>query len=1378
MMNLRKSTKAKMLRAANGAVSVFMIIILVPMMTLACLFVDMSRRRLAQSVVDSAGDLALNTALTQYDTLLENYYGLFASSQNIDETLNKMEDYFVTAIKSSGLSDEDAQLYAKKLIGGGEDSITDILNIALDKSEGSGFKMEMQPGGCLSNPTLLKSQIVNFMKYRGPINTGMSLLTSIKSFANLNKETECIESRTKYYEAEKEVNTTCKEAWENINEYNKLDCCTQVNYGVRDGKSQNYFQGIRYAVTSNDGEIASFKKVGIDPYNYKACYQKIIDEAISNVYVSNNRDAINGLTYSCPFSNKMDVTRNRLDSGQSISNLAWYSVNNGKNTFNQNSFRKPDGVKDNFSIKTKTIKDEEGNVIEKIVTITSTNDTKLESAIDQAEDAYSKLVNKLGEIGFNNSEWNFDEKAHNPVRYVYDRTKKVTDGGKQSADNLAKDFLDKMQAVAYYYYWVITPEKADNYSECTVKWTNGEYTTDDIGQLSSRYSKLRNYFSNENSDFRKYQKFSAELADKTINVAIPAYNESLKTIDALLKQTSESIQSFMDVLESAVDYLNNASSKLKTIIDALAKDGTLAKAKENWSGSVNKLDNSSSIAAQDKAELENISKQFRIDDIKTLKTRIDNIIDGIGKDENSGIRGQLSACKFGSTNIKKINGYDEKLRGVLHYAITKNGATNITPSETVSQASLDAASKEIMSSTTWAMNTEYKSSVFDFIPKNESNPLLKEQTCKFYVYLYSHFNEKGDRESLTDPNNNEVKSENKNLSKKGDKTEDAMISQTSGDVKKLAEPVESESKNKIPDVTSAKNLPSSPSTPIPKLQGGTKNNTYTEGYSSEENNAETNKEKAVNSAKNKSQSLFENVGRWVNNLGTKLRDNIYLTEYIMEMFSYDLTPFSVIGNSSSKPDSGSGKITTFKSLTLEVMSAENNRAFGHEIEYVIYGGTNAQCTAAAYASIYGVRLCLNLIFAFTCSELRSETLAIATPISAATMGVIPAPLIQAGLLAAYSIGESGYDLYQISQGVKLKLYKSYLGTDSSSWHTCIAKAGSTLASVATEATINVAVDKAIKPLANAGIDKLNDILDNAVNYGEEKANEVNQDIQKTISDMYTQVVDEQAAAAINEITSALTSYTELERYGDEALESASEYVAARLNKWLDSTQIDAGNATIQKARKAIVSKAMDKISEGIIDSLHKKIVEANQNSDNAASAGAIADAIKSELDGIKSSLCGAVDFSDEIKSVSSEIQASIHKGTDKLRSTVNEKLNGLCGTTSGSGKDDASNPVTGGVGSLFAFDYRDYLRLFLLIKTMSSPNVVLMRTADLIQVNMAKVSKNGSYQLSKSACYIHIHADAVVDPLFLALPLISEYSKVDERGGFRYSISYDKVKGY
>ncbi|MGN0480842.1 MAG: TadE/TadG family type IV pilus assembly protein, partial [Lachnospiraceae bacterium] len=216
----------KFCKRDRGSVSVFLAIILVPMLTIAALFVDASKIKMAKGVAASATDLALNTALTDYDTMLKDMYGLFATAQDTDELYTRLEDYYRTCITSAGINDVDAQNVVEQLmaqLGAVEQSgnISDLLNMELID-----FTASKVSGGNLANAAIMKNQIVEFMKYRSPVNTGLSFISSINAFKTLSKQTELVEDRTKYYEEEKNVLDTLKNAWIHIEKYNQTEIGT------------------------------------------------------------------------------------------------------------------------------------------------------------------------------------------------------------------------------------------------------------------------------------------------------------------------------------------------------------------------------------------------------------------------------------------------------------------------------------------------------------------------------------------------------------------------------------------------------------------------------------------------------------------------------------------------------------------------------------------------------------------------------------------------------------------------------------------------------------------------------------------------------------------------------------------------------------------------------------------------------------------------------------------------------------------------------------------------------------------------------------------------------------------------------------------------
>ena len=148
----------RIFRKKDGAVTVFLTIILVPIIVISCLFVDASRIRLAQSVVSSAGDLTLNTVLTQYDPILNDYYGMLASCQDIDDFLEKADEYFMACVTSQGVEHSDARKYVDQIngmINGNGGGIVDLLQIG--EADGGEFTVAPVANGTLANPALVNT---------------------------------------------------------------------------------------------------------------------------------------------------------------------------------------------------------------------------------------------------------------------------------------------------------------------------------------------------------------------------------------------------------------------------------------------------------------------------------------------------------------------------------------------------------------------------------------------------------------------------------------------------------------------------------------------------------------------------------------------------------------------------------------------------------------------------------------------------------------------------------------------------------------------------------------------------------------------------------------------------------------------------------------------------------------------------------------------------------------------------------------------------------------------------------------------------------------------------------------------------------------------
>lgn len=250
----------------KGVISTFLVIVLVPIVTACCLYVDSCRILLAKSVIESSGDLALNTVLSNFDGELADLYGFMASAQNDDEIKKNAKEYFKKSMISQGLeepyADRLSQSLSNVVVGEEFSSVDDLLGI-----ETTSVEITPISNGNLANPTIIKQQIVEFMKYRGPID-GVTILwekfQNIRNNALNSKEIAKItEDANEYYEHESDALKALEKAYKHILEYNdinsRISSPEHVNFNA--GISESYIDDIVNKLTNkNDGYYADYKK--------------------------------------------------------------------------------------------------------------------------------------------------------------------------------------------------------------------------------------------------------------------------------------------------------------------------------------------------------------------------------------------------------------------------------------------------------------------------------------------------------------------------------------------------------------------------------------------------------------------------------------------------------------------------------------------------------------------------------------------------------------------------------------------------------------------------------------------------------------------------------------------------------------------------------------------------------------------------------------------------------------------------------------------------------------------------------------------------------------------------------------------------------------
>ena len=220
----------KVKKRIQGSISVLMAIILVPTMVLSALIVDTARINMAKSMVSSAGDLALSSTIADYDTILKDVYGLFAMSQGKtdSELAADIKGYFEKTLVSYGVTNQaDAGAYVDQLMGDFNQLVSgakngDIGNFMAMEIPADGVAVKGVESSALSNPKILKTQILEYMKYRAPAEFGLSFLDTISAFKNVQAQNTVVQAKVETEEKTQDVTSNCKNLMKEIREYDAM----------------------------------------------------------------------------------------------------------------------------------------------------------------------------------------------------------------------------------------------------------------------------------------------------------------------------------------------------------------------------------------------------------------------------------------------------------------------------------------------------------------------------------------------------------------------------------------------------------------------------------------------------------------------------------------------------------------------------------------------------------------------------------------------------------------------------------------------------------------------------------------------------------------------------------------------------------------------------------------------------------------------------------------------------------------------------------------------------------------------------------------------------------------------------------------------------
>ena len=166
----------------NGTISVFLCLILLPVILVGGMTVDASRIYLSKVVISDAGEMAMNAGLAQYNEDLHDEFGLLVMERAPEDMSQDLKEYFNTSLNGSGLL--DAEDYQK---------ILDLME--------EDFTASNVEGSEIYRTEVEKQQIIEYMKYRAPICLTDLILEKFDMFKDTQLMTEAMESQMDFSEA-------------------------------------------------------------------------------------------------------------------------------------------------------------------------------------------------------------------------------------------------------------------------------------------------------------------------------------------------------------------------------------------------------------------------------------------------------------------------------------------------------------------------------------------------------------------------------------------------------------------------------------------------------------------------------------------------------------------------------------------------------------------------------------------------------------------------------------------------------------------------------------------------------------------------------------------------------------------------------------------------------------------------------------------------------------------------------------------------------------------------------------------------------------------------------------------------------------------------
>lgn len=214
------------LKRNEGAITVYICILMAAMLVLTGVLVDGARARVAEAQVQSVTEAAANSLLANYNNILKEWFGLMAMSENNSAVLEEELMYYLNRNLMTELGAEKKNLsdaswdYAKKFLNF-ENKYESVrfLNMYDYRVE----EVRALPLYNLSENEVLRAQIVDYMKYRAPESLGEDFLEKLNVLKSYKKQSKILSSKLELDKSMDKISKYLAELYKTIEEVNSYD---------------------------------------------------------------------------------------------------------------------------------------------------------------------------------------------------------------------------------------------------------------------------------------------------------------------------------------------------------------------------------------------------------------------------------------------------------------------------------------------------------------------------------------------------------------------------------------------------------------------------------------------------------------------------------------------------------------------------------------------------------------------------------------------------------------------------------------------------------------------------------------------------------------------------------------------------------------------------------------------------------------------------------------------------------------------------------------------------------------------------------------------------------------------------------------------------